>query len=211
MIWKKKLLSNSKLYLILDAAVADYDRLFFIATQALKGGVDLLQLRDKYGCARDILNAAGKLRKLSDSKKALLIINDRIDLALAIGADGVHLGQEDIPLTVARTLIPKGFVIGISCQSLAQARAAQREGADYIGFGSVFKTLTKPNREPMDLKLLADVVRHARVPVFAIGGITGQNISQLIDLDVKRVAICRDICLAEDVCQATSNLKKELI
>lgn len=210
MIWKRKLLSNSNLYLILDAAVADYDRLVSVTKEACKGGVGLFQLRDKTGCVRDTLAMAKKLRKIIPSKKAVFIVNDRIDVAMAAGADGVHLGQEDVPLPAARAVAPKGMLIGISCQTLAHVREANRRGADYIGFGSIFKTLTKPDRSPMDFKLLVDAIGLAKIPLFPIGGITQQNIAQLTASGVNRAAVCRDICLAQDIGRTIGLLKQEL-
>jgi len=203
------LLRNSNLYLILDRDVVDYDRLFTIAKESLGAGIDIVQLRDKNGLARDILDFSRRLLKLF-KRRIPFIINDRIDLALACGADGVHLGQEDIPLKVAQKMLPPKAIIGISCQNLKDAQNAQRQGADYIGFGSVFKTLTKPNRRPMDLNLLTKVVKKINLPVFAIGGISLKNISLMRKIGVTRVAVCREICFSSDAREATATFKKSL-
>ena len=122
-----------------------------------------------------------------------MIVNDRVDLAVLGGAAGVHLGQEDIPLKAARRMMGNQAIIGVSCQTLTHARQAEREGADYIGFGSVFKTQTKPDRSPMDLKLLQRVMREIRIPVFAIGGITCENVGRLREVGVERGAGWRDV------------------
>lgn len=209
MLWKEKLLRSSNVYLILDREVADYDRLLTVTRESLRAGVDLIQLRDKKGLARDILPFVSRILKFL-KKRIPLIINDRIDLVLASGADGVHLGQKDIPLTLARKMLPPEAIIGISCQNLKDAQKAQRQGADYIGFGSVFRTLTKPDRRPMDLKLLAKVIKEIKIPVFAIGGIGFKNISEVRHLGVQRVAVCREICWAQDVRQTTHALKEAL-
>ena len=203
------MLKNSKLYLVLDTDVGDYDRLFFVAREAFKNGIDIIQLRDKTGLAKDILTFADKLRDVLKGKIPF-IINDRVDVAIAAKADGVHLGQDDLSLKFARRMMGRRAIIGASCQTLAQARAAQREGADYIGFGSAFKTLTKPERQPMDLKLLAQVASSLRIPVFAIGGIHAGNIHLIKGAGAKRIAVCRAICDAADAGAATFLLKKTL-
>ncbi len=198
---------HSKLYLILDTQVNDYEEIFKIAQQALKAGVDIVQLRDKFGCDEDFLNCAYRLRKLTH-KRIPFIVNDRIDIALAVNADGVHVGQEDIPLKITRRLMGPKKIIGVSCQTYKDALAAQKEGADYIGFGSVFKTLTKPSRQPMNLNILKRVVSDMEIPVFAIGGINLQNIAQLFSIGVKHMAVCRAICLSEEVVSVVKDFKK---
>ena len=209
MHWKKRLLRNSKLYLILDREVNSYDELFDIVKKSVPAGVDVIQLRDKYGTAKNILDFSKRIKKIIRNR-ALYIINDRMDLALAGQADGVHLGQDDCPIPVARRLLGKKFIIGASCQTPEHARAAQKEGADYIGFGSIFKTLTKPHRFPMDLKLFARVHRMIKIPIFPIGGINLDNIHQLRAMGVGRVAVCRAIGEAKDVAKATKNFGKIL-
>lgn len=206
MSWSKKQLKRAKLYLILDAEVLSYTQLLARLKPAVRAGVDIVQLRSKKGSAKDILDFCRRIKKLV-SGKALFIVNDRIDLALLSGADGVHLGQEDVPYAQARNLMGKKAVIGVSCQSLEHARKAQEEGADYIGFGSIFKTKTKPGRQPMDPKVLAKVIKEIKIPVFPIGGIGQKNLSRLTRLGVKRAAVCRDILLARDVVKTVGSLK----
>ena len=204
------MLKDSKLYLILDTQVADYGRLLTIARKVVGHGVDMIQLRDKKGLAKDILNFSYRLNRLLKNRIPY-IINDRVDLALAAGASGIHLGQEDLPIKTARRIFGKKMIIGASCQTLGQAQEAQRDGADYIGFGSVFKTLTKPHRRPMDLIQLAEVVHKIKIPVFAIGGIDNQNLSLVQKIGVRRVAVCRAICHVRDVAQAAMFFKESLV
>ena len=205
----KRALQESKLYLILDTEVAGYERLLKIVKESLEGGVDLIQLRDKQGSAKDILEFSRQVQKILRNRIPY-IINDRADVAVAAGASGVHLGQEDLPVKIARKIVGKKAIIGISCQTLKKAKQAQEEGADYIGFGSVFKTPTKPLREPMDLKLLGDVVREVRIPVFAIGGIALGNARDVMRYGVKGIAVCRAICCADNVETVTRQFKKIL-
>lgn len=205
----KTWLAEARLYLILDAQVNRYDELFEILKKSVRAGVDIVQLRHKNGSASDILNFTERALKITE-KKIPFIVNDRLDLALISEASGVHLGQEDIPLLQARKLLGPRKIIGVSCQTLEQARLAERGGADYIGFGSVFKTQTKPGRSPMDLKLLEKVVHSISIPIFAIGGVTSENAGQLLKLGVQRVAICREISLARDVSKAASQMARIL-
>jgi len=203
---KKNWLRKSRLYLVLDAAVNDYDELLRIGLQAAKAGVDLLQLRDKHGAADNIAELASKLMQRM-SPRVPLIINDRVDIVLACGAEGVHLGQDDVSVESARKILGRRAIIGRSCQTLAQARQAREDGADYIGFGSVFKTQTKPQRAQMDLKLLQRVVHEFDLPVFAIGGIDTDNIGRLRVLGVKKIAVTRAISRAKNIGEAVKILK----
>ncbi len=204
------MLNNSRLYLILDTGVCDYPKLFEIARQAINAKIDIIQLRDKKGSAKDIFNFSKQLIQWTRGTKIFFILNDRVDLALAVGADGVHLGQDDLPLKDARKILGSKALIGISCQSQEHALQAEREGADYIGFGSVFKTLTKPDREPMNLRRLQTVVEKNKIPVFAIGGITLDNTSKLTEIGIKRVAVCRGILEAENVAGSIREFQRRL-
>ena len=205
----KKRLAGARLYLILDAQVIGYDHLWSVLKTAVRCGADIVQLRDKNGSAKDILSFCRQALKIT-AGRIPFIVNDRVDLALLSRADGVHLGQDDISYLEARRIMGPKAVIGISCQTYEHARKAQADGADYIGFGSVFKTQTKPHRRPMDLKLLWRVVAEMRIPVFPIGGISRSNIDVLTAIGIRRAAVCRDILLASNVGQAVKELKQLL-
>ena len=196
----KKLLDSAKVYLILDAQVLDYDALLQVLKDSVRAGIGIVQLRDKKGSAKEILGFCRKALMIT-KHKVPFIVNDRADLAFLSGADGLHVGQEDLDCLQARKMMGRAKIIGISCQTLAQALKAQAQGADYIGFGSVFETKTKPRRKAMDLNLLKKVISQVKIPVFPIGGISRGNIGQLIPLGVNRIAVCRDILLAQDVAQ----------
>ena len=203
----KKSLASAKLYLILDTQVLDYEDLLRVLKDSVRGGIDVVQLRDKKGSAKEILDFCRKVLKIT-KHKIPFIVNDRADLALVSGADGLHVGQEDLDYEQARKLMGRGKIIGVSCQNLGHALKAQAEGADYIGFGSVFQTQTKPGRQAMDLDLLQKVIKQVKIPIFPIGGISRENIGRLIPLGVERVAVCRDILLAKDAGQAVRELKR---
>jgi len=205
----KKLLASAKLYLILDSQVLDHRALLQVLKDSVRGGIDIVQLRDKNSSVKEILSFCKEILKIT-KHKIPFIVNDRADVALVSGADGLHVGQEDIDYLQARKLMGSGKIIGVSCQNLAHALKAQAQGADYIGFGSVFQTKTKPGREAMDLGLLQKVIKKIHIPVFPIGGIDRKNIGQLIPLGVKRAAVCRDILLADDVGISVMQIRNSL-
>lgn len=186
------------MYLILDRQVNSYDELFEIFKKGFQGGIKIFQIRDKSGSAKEIERFSKKAIAISKGR-ALFIVNDRVDLAIISKSSGVHLGQDDLSLVDARKLIGAKSIIGVSCQTMKQALSAEKNGADYIGFGSVFKTKTKPLRDSMNLDLLKRVYKRIKIPVFAIGGISLENIKKLRPLGVNRVAVCRDICLSENI------------
>jgi thiamine-phosphate pyrophosphorylase len=206
---KKKHVRDCNLYLILDTAVYSYKKLFTIAQKAVRSGVDILQLRDKDGKAEDIMAFANEINKITKGRIPF-IINDRIDLAFITSAAGVHLGQDDLDVKETRKIYKEEKLIGLSCQTLDHFNMSKKLPIDYIGFGSVFKTLTKPGRAPMKLDLLKDIVRNATVPVFAIGGITLKNIDLLTAIGVRRVAVCRAICEAKNIESTVLQFKKKL-
>jgi thiamine-phosphate pyrophosphorylase len=202
----KKPLNSAKLYLILDTQVLAYGPLLQVLKDSVRGGVDIVQLRDKKGSAKEILDFCRKVLKIT-RHQIPFIVNDRADLAFFSGADGLHVGQDDLDCRQARKILGPGKIVGVSCQNLQQAAAAQALGADYIGFGSVFETQTKPGRQAMDLSLLRDVIKKIEAPVFPIGGISRRNISRLVPLGVRRAAVCRDILLAKKPAEAARELK----
>jgi len=198
MVAKKRLLKKAKLYLVLDAQVKDYDVLFDILKQGAMAGVDIFQLRDKYGCVKDIVKFSKKAKTFLKGRIPF-IINDRIDLAIVAEADGVHLGQDDLPVDLARKLMGNNKIIGVSCQTVQHIRKAQKDGVDYIGFGSIFKTLTKPGRKAMETRRLVRGLRQSDVPLFAIGGINLNNVITLKEVGVDRVAVTRAILNSKKV------------
>jgi thiamine-phosphate pyrophosphorylase len=171
-----------------------------LANQLLDGGARVLQLRMKGATAAAMLAVVDELRPLCKRREALLIVNDRLDVALAAGAGGVHLGQDDLPLEAARKVAPAGFVIGISTHDVAQAKAAH--AADYIGFGPCFATATKANPDPVvGLELLAEVCRLG-TPVVAIGGITLDRVGEVARAGAAAAAVISAVNGAEDVAAA---------
>ena len=173
---RRDLARRLRLIVITDRALAAPRTVFDVAATALRAGTPALQLRDKDLPPRDLLRVARRLRALTRATGALLFVNDRLDLALAAAADGVHLGPDDLPVAAARASAPDGFLIGYSTDDPTAARAAVAAGADYIGCGTVFPTRTKPDAgPPIGVARLTAVARSVDAPVIAIGGITPRN------------------------------------
>ncbi len=154
---------------------------------ALKGGADFLQLRDKHASKKELLEKAKMLRELTAAYGVPFVVNDHPDVALAVDADGVHLGQDDLPLAEARSLLGPDRIIGISTHSIEQAREAQRMGADYIGVGPVFPTGTKPGRAAVTTAYVAQAAAEIRIPFVAIGGIAPENAGEVLEAGAKRL------------------------
>jgi len=181
---------------------------------ACAGGTDVVQFRDKNLPWKQRYEIAGQLRKICMKHSTLFIVNDATDLALAVQADGVHLGQEDLPLAAARELVKRAgrsdFLIGQSTHSLEQALEAERQGADYIGIGPVFATPTKPTYQPVGLELVRQVTSRVKTPHVAIGGIDAGNVEQVLAAGARRVAVVRAICGAENIQAAARRMKSIL-
>jgi thiamine-phosphate pyrophosphorylase len=187
------------LYAILDPEQTKGRAPSHILRELLSGGARTLQLRAKTLSPRDFLDLARETRTLTQPHGCRLIINDRVDIALACGADGVHLGQEDMPLHAARKLMGDK-IIGISTHDVAQAKEAEHGGADYIGFGPMFGTTTKnTGYAARGLDMLRHVRAAVRIPIVAIGGITENNVAQVWQAGADSAAIISDLLGADDI------------
>lgn len=196
-------MTDPRLYVILDRAAARGRDLPSILDGVLAGGCRLVQLREKEWPSGRLLPLAERLRDRCRRMGATFIVNDRVDLALAVDADGVHLGQDDLPPAAARPLLRHGMVLGLSTHSVEQARAAQAAGADYVAVGSMFATGTKPDfllvGPPLVTKLRAEI----GVPLIGIGGITHDNVTQVIRAGADGVAVISAVCAAPEPETAT--------
>ena len=163
-----------------------------IAKNACEAGARILQYRDKHSTRKEMTAIARQIRKYTAESGTLFIINDYIDLAMIVGADGVHLGQDDISIHDARKITPEGFIIGVSTHSLEQAVEAERSGADYIGIGPVFATPTKEDYIPIGIETVKQVSETVNIPFVAIGGLNLSNIHRLRELGVFNVAMVRE-------------------
>ena len=210
MTLKKKLSSASRLYLILDKDACAGNDLKKILIQAIAGGIDIVQLRDKSSPTKDTIRLGAKLLEICRKAGIPLIINDRLDVALAIDADGLHVGQDDLPVRCARKILGRQKIIGISCHSIKDVIAAQKEKCDYLGFGPVFKTLTKPWAHATGIKALRKALLISKKPIFAIGGITEKKLGDFVGCKPLRIAVIREICLARNPKETAKRLKEKI-
>ncbi|MFH1577578.1 MAG: thiamine phosphate synthase [Candidatus Omnitrophota bacterium] len=207
---KKRLSLNSRLYLILNKYPCLKMSLVDIFRTACKAGIDLVQLRENASCDREFLEDAKAIRRLCQKSKTIFLVNNRLDIARIVDADGLHLGQSDLPLKTARKYLNKNKLIGITCRNLPEARKAEAEGADYISIGPVFPSPTKPDLEPVGLELIQKIAAKIKIPFFVIGGITHSNINEAVKYGATRFALCGAICYARDIKKAVRELKKQI-
>jgi thiamine-phosphate pyrophosphorylase len=194
---------DPSLYVILDRSASRGRDLEEILDATIAGGCRLIQLREKEWPSGRLLPLAERLCDRCRRAGVTFIVNDRVDLALAVGADGVHLGQDDLPVRAARPLLRPGMVLGRSTHSVAQASEAQSDGADYIAVGSMFPTQTKPDFELVGPELVRAVRPVARAPLIGIGGITRDNVAQVIRAGADGVAVISAVCGASDPAAVT--------
>ena len=200
-------LRDSRLYLVIDATAA-----LDVAPAALRGGVDIVQLREKHAADDEVVDVGRRLRTLCDEHGALLVLNDRPDLALACAADGVHVGQDDEPVAAVREVVGRALFIGLSTHSQEQVDAAERNpDVDYLGVGPVYETATKPDVQPVGLELVRYAAAHVRKPWFAIGGIDTQRAPTVADAGAERIAVVRAIRDAADPGAAAAALRDALV
>jgi thiamine-phosphate pyrophosphorylase len=198
-------LSDARLYLVCGEAPDEF------LTAALRGGVDIIQLRMKDAADAEIVAVAHRFARVCAGHNALFILNDRPDLVAAAGADGVHVGQDDTPIADARKLVGPERLVGLSTHSPAQIDAAAAGGGvDYIGVGPVHATPTKPGRPAVGLELVRYAVGHAAVPFFAIGGIDPGNLAGVRGAGARRVAVVRALTEAADPERAARELRAQL-
>ena len=191
------------LYVVLDRAAAQGRSLEDLLGAVIDGGCRMVQLRDKDSPSGRILPLAERLRARAHHAGVTFVVNDRVDLAVALGADGVHLGQDDLPARLARPLLRPGMILGISTHDVMQAHAARDAGADYVAVGSMFATTTKPDFQLVGPGLLRKLRPNIRVPLVGIGGITHDNVAEVIRAGADGVAVISAVCGAPDPTSAT--------
>jgi thiamine-phosphate pyrophosphorylase len=204
-------LNDCRLYGILDlgyVTAADAER---VTSAMIEGGVDLIQLRAKKSSATEIVDLAMKLHKLTAAANVPLIVNDRAEVAAEVPVEGVHVGQDDDSVAIAREKAKRKIFVGKSTHSFEQALAAQQESADYIGFGPIFATPTKPDYKPIGLDDINRVQSAVTVPMFCIGGIKIDNLGELIAAGAKRVAIVSGLLKARDIAKYARGCKALLL
>jgi thiamine-phosphate pyrophosphorylase len=207
---KRKLLKESRLYVIVDKTSLANKPILNTIRRIKNSAADIIQLRDRMSNKDTILNIALAIKKLLFHKKPLFIINDHLDIAKIVDSDGIHLGQDDLPIQIARKILGKEKIIGISCHNLAQAIIAQNNGADYISIGPIFATPTKPEYKPVGLNLINKVSKKIKIPFFVIGGINEDNLGKVLSFGAGRIALCRPICKSNNIKYSISKIKKLL-
>lgn len=199
---------DSRLYVVTGDAFLKGRTLESVIRAAIKGGADCIQLREKDYTGRQLLEAGLLLRRITAEAGVRLIVNDRIDVARAVDADGVHLGQSDLPLQAAREMLAPGKIVGISTHNVQEAVEAERMGADYIGLGPMKPTTTKLDTEPVVGPAgVHEVRRHVRLPIVAIGGIKAEDVAEIIRSGANSVAVVSAVIAADDVEAAAKRIR----
>jgi thiamine-phosphate pyrophosphorylase len=198
------------LYVILDRQALAGRNELDIAGQIIRGGARIIQFRDKQGSKRELLLIAQRLKDLCSKSGVLFIINDYLDLALAVDADGLHIGQGDLPLPLIRRELPIDKIVGCSVTTLAQAIQAQNDGVDYIAVGSIFPTATKMDATVVGLDTLKEIKQAVPSPLVAIGGINEDNVDQTIAAGADAIAVISSVLGEEDVGGAVQRLISKL-
>lgn len=195
------------LYLVSDRRQTRPRDLLWVVERALDGGVKGIQLREKDLGGRELFDLAEKVKALCVDRQASLFINDRVDVALAVDADGIHLGGASIPIEAARALVGTDKLIGVSTHSVREAEEAERAGADFLLFGPIYFTPSKSDYgTPQGLSLLKEVVKKTSIPVYAIGGIKVENIGDVKEAGVRGIALISAIMSSADPCRATQEI-----
>ncbi|WP_209125364.1 thiamine phosphate synthase [Alkalihalobacillus sp. BA299] len=198
-------MKDFKLYTITGEEFHPGRDLLTVMEKAILGGSDIIQLRDKTNSKKVVFEKAKKLRELTRKYEVTFIVNDHIDVALAVDADGIHIGQDDLPIEEARKIVGKDKIIGLSTHAIEEAREAERAGADYIGVGPIFPTKSKVDVvDPVTTDYIRQVVKEITIPFVAIGGIKLHNVDQVLEAGATRICAISEIVGAdnvESVCQ----------
>ncbi|MCR5665369.1 MAG: thiamine phosphate synthase [Eubacterium sp.] len=199
---------NSELYFITDSTPYDTEEFLFRVEEALKGGVTLLQLREKSRTTKEYVELAGKVHEIARRYKVPLIIDDRVDVMLAVDAEGVHLGAEDLPLEMARRIIGKDKILGATAKKVAVAESAWVAGADYLGVGAIYPTTTKVKTVLTSVDTLAKICKAVPIPVNAIGGLNPDNLGVLKGSGIDGICAVSAIMKADSSRQAAKQMRQ---
>jgi thiamine-phosphate pyrophosphorylase len=200
-----------RLHVLTDTALQSRFSHIQLAEMAVAGGADTIQYREKRHSTREMIETASKMKKICEKKGVVFVVNDRIDVALASGADGVHLGQDDYPIPLARKLMGEERIIGGSSSQEDEVRECIGQGADYVGFGPVFPTTSKDDAGPVSgMGELRDVVRMATTPIIAIGGVGPENVEKVMKAGAYGIAVISAVCCQTDPEEATRTLWEQM-
>lgn len=195
-------------YLVTDRRDKTDEEFLNIIEEAIKGGTTIVQLREKTASTKEFYDLALRVKEITSRYGVPLLINDRIDIALAVDSEGVHIGQDDMPADIAREIIGEDKILGISASTVEEAKKAEKDSADYIGSGAVFPTATKDNADSVSKDELKEIVDSIDIPIVAIGGITVENASTLKDSGIDGFSVVSAIMSADDPRDASRKLKE---
>jgi thiamine-phosphate pyrophosphorylase len=205
----KESLHDVRLYVLIDSNIA-IKSVGETARLVIDGGADAIQLREKTISDEEFISLAMEIHDIAAQSGTLLIINDRVDVAKEVNAEGVHLGQQDISISEARDVIGNEKIIGVSTHNIEQARQAQKEGADYIAIGPAYPTHTKIYEPPVGLEVVQEVAKEISIPFVVIGAITLENLDEVLKTGATRVAVCSAIISSKDILSSTRQFKDKL-
>ncbi len=197
---------NYTLYLVTDRNILGSRDLCKSIEQAIQGGTSIIQLREKNITSIEFYNIAKEVKKITNKYNVPLIINDRLDIALAVDADGIHIGPEDLPVKVVRKIMGADKIIGASTCNIKEAVEAEEAGADYLGVGAMFPTKTKNNTEDVSIEDLKNIKASVNIPVVAIGGINKKNASIVMEAKIDGIAVVSAILNQSDIFESAKNL-----
>lgn len=195
------------LYLVTDRELMSCETIGQSVEQAITGGATVVQLREKNASSREFYELAVRVKKITEPCQVPLIINDRIDICMAAGADGVHLGQKDIPCDIARRILGSEKIIGVSAATPEEAAKAERDGADYLGVGAVFSTSTKTDTRPVTPEIIRNIRAAVTIPFVVIGGINSENIETLSGLGINGAAVVSAVVAQPDIEKAARTMR----
>jgi thiamine-phosphate pyrophosphorylase len=206
MLRREKIGRLAGLYVIIDAGLLRGRSHNDVAMQAIRGGAKIIQLRDKVRGIREFLKAAGELKEICEKNNVLFIVNDSLEVALAVDADGLHVGRDDLPVATARHLLPVDKILGASARTIEEAKRAREDGADYLGVGAMYATTTKAAAEVVGPGRIKEIKSAVDMPVVAIGGITKDNVGKVVKAGADAAAVISAIMGAADIEKATRGL-----
>lgn len=199
-----------RLYLVTDEQLKSTETIEQAVEQAIQGGVTTVQLREKKIGSLDFYEKALRVQKMTQTANIPLIINDRVDIALAIEAQGVHVGQSDLPVKKVRELLGRKKVLGVSVHTVAQAIKAEKDGADYLGVGTMYPTATKTDTVSVSFETLKEIRQAVKVPIVVIGGINQERISDFSGIDIQGFAVVSSILAHDNIEQASAELLRTI-
>jgi len=209
-MFKKQKLEKIQLYIIIDPKLSLNPDIEEVASLAIGGGAQMIQFRDKEFSDEEFFVLAERIKKITQKKNIPFIINDRVNIAKSIDAEGVHLGQDDVPLKEAREILGEEKIIGISTSNPEEAVEAEKQGADYIGLGPIFQTGSKEIKGTIGTEMISQVLSQVKIPVFPIGGINPSNLDQVLKVGSKRIAVISAVVSQKDVKKAAEELFRKL-